>query len=95
MNASNLVISLLIAWATVTAALILVLIYRSIVSMKREGQLFLDPGEDHLEAEQQAILKRLDMLAPYIRWLSVLCGALIVIAGAIWVYQGINASPST
>jgi hypothetical protein len=95
MIASPLVISLSIAWATVAVALILVLIYRSIVSMKREGQLFLDPGEAHLEAEQQTILRKLDWIAPYVLWLSILCGVLFLITGAIWVYQGFTASPGS
>lgn len=85
--------SLLIVWAVITTVLILAVIYRSIVSMKREGQLFLDPGEAHLEAEQQAILKKLDALTPVVTWLSVISGVLIVVIGALWMYQGINATP--
>jgi len=94
MNASQLVISLLIAWAAVTGLLVVLIIYRSIVSMKREGQLFLDAGEAHLEAEQKEILRKLDQVAPYIKGLMALSGILIVILGTIWVYQGLTAGPS-
>jgi hypothetical protein len=93
MNTTHLVLPLLVVWAAITTVLILVVIYRSIVSMKREGQLFLDPGEAHLEAEQQAILRKLDMLAPFVKWLSVLCGVLILVIGALWLYQGFTATP--
>jgi hypothetical protein len=90
---SHMLLSLLVVWAVITTALILAVIYRSIVSMKREGQLFLDPGEAHLEAEQQEILKKLDMLRPVITWLSVISGILILVVGALWLYQGFNANP--
>jgi len=93
MNVSSLLLSLLTLWGALAAVLILLVIYRSIVSMKREGQLFLDPGEAHLEAEQQEILRKLDRVTPIIKWLSLLVGLLTLAIAGLWIYQGLNAGP--
>jgi hypothetical protein len=48
----------LIAWGCVTAALVVILIYRSLISMKEDDQLFLDPAQVNLQRDQQIILRR-------------------------------------
>ena len=76
-------------WGTITVALAGLLIYRSLVAMKEEGQLFLDPAEWQLEREQRSILTQLGKLTPVIRALAVVSAALLALIAGIWIYRGV------
>ena len=89
MSDVSLLTVLLIAWGGITTVLVFLLIYRSIVSMKEEGQLFLDPAEANLEAEQQQILHRLDQVDRYVKAVSIVSGSLLIVIAGIWLYRGI------
>lgn len=80
---------LLIVWAVFTSALILLMIYRSIVEMHEDDQLFLDDSQTQAKEEQTETLARLQQLRPYIRALSAVSGVLILVIAGIWLYQGI------
>jgi hypothetical protein len=58
--------------------------------MKEDDQLFLDPAESNLEAEQRQLLTKLARLSPYIKGLSVASGALLVGVFSIWIYRGLH-----
>lgn len=82
-----------IVWGALTAVLLGLVMYRSLVSNKEEDQLFLNtanPAETHMEAEQRAILMRLNKLGLYIKSLGFASGAILVFMAAIWIYRGIN-----
>ena len=81
--------ALWVFWVSITVALAGLLIYRSLVAMKEEDQLFLDPAEWQLEREQRAILTQLRKLTPLIRTLAVVSAALLVLIAGIWIYRGI------
>lgn len=85
----SLLTTLLIVWAVFTSILILLMIYRSIVEMHEDDQLFLDDAQVQAKEEQTETLARLQQLRPYIRALSALSGALILVIAGIWLYQGI------
>jgi hypothetical protein len=78
-----------ILWGVVTAALCGVIIYRSLIGMREEDRLFLDAGDATLEAEQVAVVSRLDRLAPYIKILGITSGALLLVIAGIWIYRGL------
>jgi hypothetical protein len=75
-----------VLWAVITAALIIVLIYRSTLSMHEDDQLFLDESTANIRAEQEALLRKMGKITPIVRILGAASGLLIlVIAGmAIW-----------
>ena len=77
-----------IAWAAVTAILAVLLIYRSLIAMKEDDQLFLDSAQAALEHEQQQVQARLRRLAPYTKTLGALSGALLVAIAGLWLYAG-------
>ena len=84
--------TLWILWGCVTAALAGLLIYRSLVGMKEDDQLFLNaasPNESPLVAEQQAVVTRLNRLAPYIKILAIASALLLICAAGLWVYRGV------
>jgi len=41
-----------VAWGVVTAVLVILLIYRSTLTMQEDDQLFLGESESHMEKEQ-------------------------------------------
>ena len=74
-------------WGTITAALAGLLIYRSLIAMKEEDQLFLDPAEWQLEREQQVILTRLGRLTPFVVGLAIASTALLALIAGLWIYR--------
>lgn len=79
--------TVLLLWGIVTAALAVLLIYRSTISMKEDDQLFLDSTQSNLEKEQQEVRTQLARLTPYTAILGVTSGLLLVATAGIWVYQ--------
>ena len=79
-----------VVWAVITAALIIVLIYRSTLSMHEDDQLFLDESTANIRAEQEALLRRMNKITPIVRILGALSGVLILVIAGIWVYGQIN-----
>ena len=85
--------ALAICWGATMVALAGLLIYRSLVAMKEEDLLFLDPAEWQLEREQRLILSKLRRLTPYVKGLAVLSGALLAIIVGILIYVGVQIGP--
>jgi len=93
---SSLLPALWISWVSITVALTALVIFRSLVAMKEEDQLFLDPAEWQLEREQRAILTQLGRLTPVVKGLAVLSTVLLALIAAVWIYQGVlGAANST
>ena len=82
--------TLLMIWAVPTVMLILLLIYKSTLTMHEDDQLFLDDAESQLAQEQAELMQRMDKIQPYIRGLGVVSGVLIVMIFGLWIYDGIS-----
>ena len=76
-------------WAGLTTVLLGLIIYRAIVGIHEEDQIFLDRAEAALEKEQVDVLRRIRRLDPIITGLAIASGGLILILGGIWLYQGL------
>ncbi len=87
----SVLVVLLVIWGVITAALILLVIYRSVVSMHEDDQLFLSRGEAHMEAEQREVIARLNRTEPYVKYLGVASGILLALIVGVWMYQGLIA----
>jgi Tfp pilus assembly protein PilN len=83
--------ALLIVWAAITAVLIVLLIYRSTLSMQEDDQLFLDESESHMQKEQALVLRRLERLQWPLRFLGAASGVLILVIFGVWLWRGLNA----
>ena len=81
-----------ILWAVITAALVIVLIYRSTLSMHEDDQLFLDESTANIRAEQEALLRRMNSLALPVRILGAASGLLVLVIAGLWVYAQMNRS---
>jgi hypothetical protein len=84
---------LLIVWAGLTVVLIVLLIYRSTLSMHEDDQLFLGNSEAHMAKEQEELIVKMNRITPWVR----LCGAgsavlLVVIAGMM-LYERFQSMP--
>ena len=85
----SLVFGLLIAWLVVTAVLIFFLVWRAVIGLREEDQLFIDPSEARLAREQKEIVSKLERLQPYVIW--SLTGSIVLAVGtfAVWVLQAL------
>ena len=81
---------LLIVWGVLTGILILLLIYRSTLSLHEDDQLFLDESTANIRAEQEALLKRMNKITPLVRILAAASGVLILALAGMWVYAQVN-----
>jgi len=81
---------LLFLWAGLTVILIVLLIYRSTLSMHEDDQLFLDSAEAHMAKEQEELAVRMNRIQPWVR----LCGAgsavLTVAIAGMMLYSRFN-----
>jgi len=81
---------LTLSWASVTVVLVGLLIYRALIGMREEDQLFLASGEEHIAREQQVLQARIASVNKFATWLGVLSGVLLVGVAVMWVYANIN-----
>ena len=82
---------LLIAWAGLTTVLVLLLIYRSTLTMHEDDQLFLSEAESQLQQDQEENSRRLDRVTPFVRLFGAASGLLILVIAGMWIYQGLTA----
>jgi hypothetical protein len=83
-------IALLTAWGVLTGILIVLLIYRSTLTMREDDQLYLSDSESHMQKEQTEILHKVNRLTPAVRWLGAASGLLILVIAGLAIYQGLN-----
>ena len=81
---------LLIVWGVLTAVLIILLIYRSTLTMQEDDQLFLNESESHMEREQVEILAKVNRINPFVKWLGAASGVLILVIAGLAIYSGLN-----
>lgn len=81
---------LLIVWGALTTVLVVLLIYKSTLTMHEDDQLFLDESESHMEREQAEIIARLNKVTPLVRLLGAASGGLILVIAGLWIYEGLT-----
>lgn len=81
---------LLIVWAVLTTVLVVLMIYRSTLTMHEDNQIFLDDAEALLEKEQEVLQVRLNRLKPIIVALTATSGALVLAMAGLFVYKGMT-----
>ena len=79
---------LAMAWGVVTAVLLGLVIYRTVVGFHEEGQIFLDRAEAAMAQEQVITLKRINVLDHYIKGIGLISGMILLIMAGIWLYHG-------
>lgn len=89
----SLLSGLMVIWTVFTSFLVILLIYRGVVGMHEDDQLYLHDGEAGLQREREHVLSKLKKLQPYIRTLTAVSGGLIMVIAGLWLYQGISRVP--
>jgi hypothetical protein len=80
---------MLFAWGAVTAVFVILMIYRSLVSMREDDQLFLNPVQSAMEAEQIEVRHKISRLAPYTKGFGWTSAGLAVVIAGLWIYQAL------
>ena len=82
---------LLLSWGLITAALVVLLIYRATLSSKEDDQIYLNKAEvSMMGSDQAAVITRLNRLGKPILTLAILSGILLLASASLWVWIGFN-----
>jgi hypothetical protein len=81
---------LMTVWSVLTTVLVILLIYRSALSLHEDDQLFLDNAESHLEKEQKQLMVRMNQVRPFVNILGASSGLLVLLMAGLWVWRGWN-----
>jgi hypothetical protein len=79
-----------VSWGSVTIVLVALLIYRALIGMREEDQLFLATGEEHQAAKQQVLQARIHSVNKFAVWLGVVSGLLLIGMASLWVYENMG-----
>jgi len=80
----------LVVWGVLTGVLIILLIYRSTLTMQEDDQLFLGESESHMEKEQIEIMAKVNKITPVVKWMGAMSGVLLLVIAGLAVYQGLQ-----
>jgi len=80
----------LAVWGVLTAVLVILLIYRSTLTMQEDDQLFLGESESHMEKEQIEIMAKVNKITPLVKWMGAASGVLLLVIAGMAVYQGLQ-----
>ncbi|MBI4471068.1 MAG: hypothetical protein HY646_00265 [Acidobacteria bacterium] len=83
-------ISLLVVEVILTAAAIVLFVYRSMLDMKEEDHIIIDEAESHLARDQAVIRQRANALGKYMKVVGIAWCILAVAIFGLWVAEGLN-----
>jgi hypothetical protein len=83
---------LLIAWGILTAILIILLIYKSTLTMHEDDSIFLHETESQMHKDQVEVLAKMKRIAPIVKVLGAVSGLLILVIAGLVLYQGLMTS---
>lgn len=81
---------MLIVWGSLTVVLIVLLIYRSTLTMQEDDQLFLDESESHMAQEQMEVMAKVNRITPVAKVLGAASGLMFLVIVGVLVYQGLT-----
>ena len=70
---------------------IVLLIYKSTLTMHRDDQLFLDDASSHMQKQQTELLAKVNRLTIPMRVFSIGSGIFLMVLAATWLYEKLNA----
>jgi hypothetical protein len=86
-----LMIGLAIAWGVFTVGLVILLIYRSTLTMHEDEALYLDDASAHMQQEQTELLVKVNRLTIPVWVFGAGSGVLLLVLAGMFIYQGLNA----
>jgi len=82
-------VGLLIAWGVLTTILVVLLIYKSTLTMHEDDSIFLNETESQMEKDKVEILAKVNKITPILKVLGALSGVMILVIAGLFVYQGL------
>ena len=70
--------------------LVILLIYKSTLTMHEDDQLFLDDHNSHMQEEQTELLTKVNRLTIPVRVFSIGSGVFLLVLVAMLIYQKLN-----
>ncbi|MGA7292786.1 MAG: hypothetical protein WBW53_03970 [Terriglobales bacterium] len=83
---------LLVAWGILTGILIILLIYKSTLTMHEDDSICLNESESQMQKEQVEVLAKMKKIAPIVKVLGALSGAMILVIAGLFIYQGLSSA---
>lgn len=77
-------------WGVLTGILVILLIYRSTLTMQEDDQLFLDDTKSALEQEQAELMQKVNKINPFVKILGAASGLMFLVLAGMFIYQGLN-----
>lgn len=82
-----------VIFGILAVGLIVLLIYKSTLTMHEDDQLFLDDASSHMHDEQTELLAKLNRLIIPVRVFSIGSGVFLLVLVAMLIYQKLNEIP--
>jgi len=82
----------LLIGGVLTAVLIILLIYRSTLTMQEDDQLFLDESASGMAQEQMELMAKVNKITPLVKGLGVVSGVMFLVIAGMFIYQGLNSA---
>ncbi len=77
-------------WGVLTGLLVILLIYRSTLTMQEDDQLFLDDTKSAMEQEQLELMQKVNKINPFVKILGAVSGLMFLVLAGMFIYQGLN-----
>jgi hypothetical protein len=83
--------TLLMLWGTVTAVLVVLVIYGNMLDNHEDEEIYINKEEGSIMGgEQKALVAKMERLKRVIFSLAVVSGVLLLASASIWVYIGLT-----
>jgi len=84
-------VMLLTAWGVLTGILIVLLIYKSTLSMHEDDSIMLNDTGSQMQKDQAEVLAKMNKITPIVKVLGALSGVMILVIAGMFLYQGLNS----
>jgi len=85
-------VGLLIAWGVLTTILVVLMIYKSTLTMHEDDSIFLGETESQMAKDQVEILSKVNRITPMIKILGAVSGLMILVIAGMFIYQGLMSA---
>jgi hypothetical protein len=82
---------LLIFWGVITAVFIGLMIWKSLVGMQEDDQIFLDDAEAGFAKDQREIVDKVKRITTYAKGFGFASAGLLLVIVGIVIYRGLYA----
>ncbi len=89
----NVLAYLFMIWGSITAVLVVLVIYGNALSTREDDEIYLNKTEERMMAtEQRTLIGRMNRLARVITVLAIMSGLFLLATAGVWVWIGLYKS---